>query len=215
MPPRRALAALLLATSLAAAPGARAARPLPIADPPPPLPPIGNPEAAPIVAPPPSPLPAVPSQEPQPPSVQTAQVTLEGMMDREVVGLDGAAIGHVIDVLVDRQGAPQAVLVETGGFLGVGERKVAVAWSSLSFEAKDAAHPLVVDMTADQVRGAPAFAGGGQRGPVAIGPLPSPLPPPPPERAPAPAPLAGNEDEGDTVAPYPAPLPAPRVSSRR
>jgi hypothetical protein len=47
-------------------------------------------------------------------------------------------IGRVIDVLVDTDGHPVAAVLDFGGFLGVGNRKIAVTWSSLQFApAKD------------------------------------------------------------------------------
>src|SRR5271157_44825 len=44
---------------------------------------------------------------------------------------DGKVIGRLIDVLVDSAGQPSAAVIDFGGFLGVGSRKVAVAWNAL------------------------------------------------------------------------------------
>jgi sporulation protein YlmC with PRC-barrel domain len=48
------------------------------------------------------------------------------LMDMNVVGRDGAKIGEVDDVLVDRQGRPQRVVIQRGGVLGIGGKEVAL-----------------------------------------------------------------------------------------
>lgn len=48
------------------------------------------------------------------------------LMDMDVIGRDGASVGEVDDVLVDRQGRPQRVVVSRGGFLGFGGTNVAL-----------------------------------------------------------------------------------------
>ena len=46
---------------------------------------------------------------------------------------EGKDIGRLVDVLVDREGQPQAAVIDFGGFLGVGSRKIAVRWNMLHF----------------------------------------------------------------------------------
>lgn len=48
------------------------------------------------------------------------------LMDMDVIGRDGASVGEINDVLVDRQGRPQRVVVSRGGFLGFGGTDVAL-----------------------------------------------------------------------------------------
>lgn len=48
------------------------------------------------------------------------------LMDMDVIGRDGASVGEVNDVLVDRQGRPQRVVISRGGFLGFGGTDVAL-----------------------------------------------------------------------------------------
>jgi RecA/RadA recombinase len=64
-------------------------------------------------------------------------------------------VGRIVDVLVGDAGLPRAAVIDFGGFLGVGNRRVAVTWSSLSFNA--AARTIALDMTADQIRATPQF----------------------------------------------------------
>ena len=40
-------------------------------------------------------------------------------------------MGRIVDVIVNRSGQVRAAIIDFGGFLGVGSRKVAVEWSAL------------------------------------------------------------------------------------
>ncbi len=66
-------------------------------------------------------------------------------------------IGRIIDVLANRSGEVQAAVIEFGGFLGIGTRKIAVEWSALSFDIGGDQPVAVLDMTRDQVRLAPEY----------------------------------------------------------
>lgn len=53
---------------------------------------------------------------------------LEG---KSVYGTDGESIGDISDVLVSQDGSVNAVIIGVGGFLGIGEKDVAVNMSAL------------------------------------------------------------------------------------
>lgn len=53
------------------------------------------------------------------------------LMDAQVIGVDGESIGPVEDVLLDAEGRILAVIVNVGGFLGIGSRNVAIDVNSL------------------------------------------------------------------------------------
>ena len=72
----------------------------------------------------------------------------------------GEDLGRVVDVVVDRNGALLAAVVDFGGFLGVGSRKIAVDWRILHFPKADRMSKLVADLPLDQLRNAPAFKPG-------------------------------------------------------
>ncbi|WP_181707265.1 PRC-barrel domain-containing protein [Chthonobacter rhizosphaerae] len=55
---------------------------------------------------------------------------LEG---KAVFGADGESIGDIKDILVNDQGQVAAVIIGVGGFLGIGEKDVAVAMNALQF----------------------------------------------------------------------------------
>lgn len=74
-------------------------------------------------------------------------------------------IGEISDVILSRSGAVDAVLVDVGGFLGMGERQVAVDMPSIKFVADDATpeelsdYFLVTNATRVLVEAAPEYAG--------------------------------------------------------
>jgi hypothetical protein len=101
------------------------------------------------------------AQAPGPPPTPAANRTLlyqgeaTSILGRQVLGPDGEVVGRIVDVLVGDAGLPRAAVIDFGGFLGVGNRRVAVTWSSLTFNA--AAKTIALDMTADQIRAVPQF----------------------------------------------------------
>jgi hypothetical protein len=115
--------------------------------------------------------PATPSTTPagtQPKAPQApASVTVlnnhevEGILGREVLSTANENMGRIVDVLVDRSGQVRAAIIDFGGFLGVGSRKIAVEWSALHFPApgKPDAH-VTLELTRDQVKAAPAYEDG-------------------------------------------------------
>jgi PRC-barrel domain len=84
------------------------------------------------------------------------QVKLESILGREVSNRDGDG-GRVIDVLTDLDGNLRAVVIEFGGFLGIGTRKIAVEWSALRFVREGERVLLVADVGRDQLRQTPEY----------------------------------------------------------
>ena len=82
---------------------------------------------------------------------------LESVLGREVRTSTDRDVGRIIDVLVDRNGRVEAVVIEFGGFLGIGTRKIAVDWSAVRFDAGDDRSVLPVDVTHSQLRIAPEY----------------------------------------------------------
>lgn len=78
----------------------------------------------------------------------------------EVHTPDRTEIGRIVDVLVDRSGQPQAVVLDSGGFLGVGNRKVAINWTSLHFSPAHADDAITTSLQPDQIRSAAAYIEG-------------------------------------------------------
>jgi hypothetical protein len=86
-----------------------------------------------------------------------------------VEGPDGKTIGRLVDVLVDGSGVPQAGVIDFGGFMGVGARKVAVHWRALHFApGADPKHAITLELTPDQIKAAPEFRDVGKPTPVVV-----------------------------------------------
>ena len=66
-------------------------------------------------------------------------------------------VGRIVDVLVDDAGLPRAAVIDFGGFMGIGNRRIAVAWRALRFVPAAGRGTITLDMTADQIRSTPDF----------------------------------------------------------
>jgi hypothetical protein len=82
-----------------------------------------------------------------------------GLLGRTVVGSSGENMGLVVDVIVDSDGKPRAAVIDFGGFLGVGTRKIAVDWSLLHFALTKLDAPLLLDLSRSEVQSAPKYKG--------------------------------------------------------
>ncbi len=90
------------------------------------------------------------------PELNEAQAT--GVLSRMVLDSGGVEIGRIVDVVVDPAGQPRAIVVDVGGFMGVGSRRVAVSWASVHVPPPGAADKHVaVDLTDEQIRAAPDY----------------------------------------------------------
>ena len=66
-------------------------------------------------------------------------------------------IGEIMDVLVDKSGKIAALIVGVGGFLGAGEKDVAVPFEAVHPTMKDKKWWLVMNTTKDSLKRAPGF----------------------------------------------------------
>jgi hypothetical protein len=64
-------------------------------------------------------------------------------------------IGDINDVIVSADGKVQQVIISVGGFLGVGARKVAVAWNDVKVDAN--ADVAWVNMSKEQLSQVPPY----------------------------------------------------------
>ena len=81
------------------------------------------------------------------------------VLGRNVVDATGDTIGRIVDVLVDREGHPRAALVDVGGFLGIGTRRVAVAWDTLHFTPAAGEVTIKSDLTTDELAAEAEYKG--------------------------------------------------------
>ena len=106
---------------------------------------------------------ATPPVTPKPPA-PPASVTIigakeaHGVLGRDVRSAKNEDMGHIVDVIVDRSGSPRAAIIDFGGFLGVGSRKIAVDWNALRFgRVADKSDAITLELTKDQVKAAPEY----------------------------------------------------------
>ena len=79
------------------------------------------------------------------------------ILGRMVVGPNANDIGRIVDVLVDEAGQPRAAVIDMGGFMGMGTRRIAVAWRALQFTPSDKGGTVTIDMSIDQIKDTPEF----------------------------------------------------------
>jgi len=88
-------------------------------------------------------------QEPVDPGITTP------ILGRQVLDQTGKAGGRIIDILVDQYGQTRAAVIDVGGFMGLGQRRIAVAWRGLRFNPANGEITLL--MPADQIGAAPEY----------------------------------------------------------
>lgn len=81
----------------------------------------------------------------------------KSVLGQQVFTTDGAAAGRLVDVIVDQDGTPRAGVIDFGGFMGLGNRHISVAWSALHFDPANKEHPITLALTPEQIRAAPDF----------------------------------------------------------
>ena len=124
--------------------------------------------------------------------MQSGQWMASKLIGTRVVGANNEAIGDINDVVLDRSGTAQTVVIGVGGFLGIGEKSVGVPFRSLEIgSTRDAsttaststgpssagggttattgagggdADRIILRMTKADLEAAPAFQSGGRSG---------------------------------------------------
>jgi len=92
------------------------------------------------------------------------------ILGHTVTDPDGKTIGRLVDVLVGYDGEPQAAVIDFGGFMGVGSRKIAVQWSTLHFAPANTKQPITLDLSQDQIKAAPEYKDPAKPAPVVMTP---------------------------------------------
>ena len=66
-------------------------------------------------------------------------------------------IGDINDLLLDKEGKVSAVILGVGGFLGAGEKNVAVPFNAIKLTDKNGKRYLVMDTTKEALNSAPGY----------------------------------------------------------
>ena len=96
------------------------------------------------------------------PSVPSEAMTVTRWHKQNVYDPSDAKIGEIEDVLVDRDGKIIAFIVAVGGFLGMGEKDVAVPFNAVQFKTKDnnKFYPVMAGVAASGEKGVLAIMEG-------------------------------------------------------
>jgi hypothetical protein len=134
-------------------------------------------------------------EDPQPPPAKDAPAAPKvapiapteaiGILGKRVHGPAGEDMGLVVDVIVDDNNTPRAAVIDFGGFLGVGSRKIAIDWRLLQFTPADTASPITLALGRADLQAAPEYkpsASPPKPTPVVVEPPPAAPRPPPPEK---------------------------------
>ncbi len=130
-----------------------------------------------------------------------------GVVGRDVKDEKGDEIGHITNVLVDQAGLPRAAVIEVGGFLGVGMRRIAIAWRALDFPTGHTPSYAVLDMTLDQIKATPLYEDTAAGKPITVA-----APPPATTATASNPPVAKPTATTSPVAPPPAAPPPAAVT---
>ena len=100
-----------------------------------------------------------PKEAAPPPSVTIIGARdAHGVLGRDVRSAADEAMGRIVDVIVDRAGVVRAAVIDFGGFLGVGSRKIVVDWNALHFgRIANKSDSITLELTKDQVTAAPEY----------------------------------------------------------
>jgi hypothetical protein len=85
---------------------------------------------------------------------------VSGVLGREVRSAADENMGRIVDMIVDQSGQVRAAIIDFGGFLGVGSRKIAVDWKALNFSPGQDRKRVILQMTREQVTAAPEYQEG-------------------------------------------------------
>ncbi len=85
-----------------------------------------------------------------------------GMQASDLIGTDlktsgDESVGEIGDLIIDQDGKVVAVVVSVGGFLGMGEKHVAISWDKVQMSSNADDRDLRVDVTRDELESAPGF----------------------------------------------------------
>ena len=67
-------------------------------------------------------------------------------------------VGKVEDLLLDRSGNVEAVIISVGGFLGIGDKEVAVPFEAIKATEKESKIWLTINATKDTLKSAPGVS---------------------------------------------------------
>jgi len=83
--------------------------------------------------------------------MQSNQMMASDLIGTKVISANNESIGDINDVIVDRNGQAIAAVVGVGGFLGIGEKDVAVPFKSLEFATREQVNAMNANRSGNNV----------------------------------------------------------------
>jgi sporulation protein YlmC with PRC-barrel domain len=80
------------------------------------------------------------------------------LWDKNVYNASGKSVGELKDVVIDKDGKVAALVIGVGGFLGLGEKNVAVDYNYLQQNGGITPERITIGMSEEDLRNAPKFA---------------------------------------------------------
>ena len=87
----------------------------------------------------------------------TGSLYTSDLVGQSVYGVGDEKVGDINDLLMDESGNIEAVVIGVGGFIGLGEKDVAVTLESLTISATDTAYRISIRATEQNLEEAPTF----------------------------------------------------------
>jgi len=89
--------------------------------------------------------------------VQPLGSSVVSILGKKVQGPRGEDLGRVVDVLADASGRVRVAIIDFGGFLGVGNRRIAVDWPLLRFNPDEQDKALILSLSREKLQAAPEY----------------------------------------------------------
>ncbi|MGN6585065.1 MAG: PRC-barrel domain-containing protein [Rhizobiaceae bacterium] len=90
--------------------------------------------------------------------INITTISANDLIGTRVYGANDADLGSISDVVLNKDGKIDAIVVDVGGFLGMGSKKVAIGMTNLQFLAdKNGKKYLYTPLTKDQLQKQPAY----------------------------------------------------------
>lgn len=92
-------------------------------------------------------------------TVSSTDVFTSNLKGLNVYNQNNESVGEISDIAIGPNNQVQALILSVGGFLGVGDRYVAIAPSSLkvTYDQSNSKWHATIDATKDQLKSAPEF----------------------------------------------------------
>jgi hypothetical protein len=72
---------------------------------------------------------------------------VSAILGKSVRSSAGEDMGRIVDIIVGRNGQIHAAIIDFGGFLGIGTRKIAVDWNALVFASEGKPGVIALELT--------------------------------------------------------------------